>query len=51
MAWMKQSGRVWMPGFGGISVFPRPFAAKPRSSASITSFIDMPRPRTSAWLR
>ena len=20
MAWMKQSGRVWMPGLGGISV-------------------------------
>ena len=33
MAWMKQSGRVWMPGLGGISVWPRPLAAKPSSTA------------------
>ena len=51
MAWMKQSGRVWMPGLGGISVSPRPLAANPASRASMTSRMDMPRLSTSALLK
>jgi hypothetical protein len=47
MAWMKALGRVWMPGFGGISTSPFPFSTNIASSASMISDIETPTSATS----
>jgi hypothetical protein len=40
MAWMKASGRGWIPGLGGISTAPNPFSLNMASRASMIATID-----------